>query len=103
MLLGALQDNGGTQLQQVAEKALSSVGAEVPFAFKLAPGNMSRAVIATKIDPRTGETLPYSDTQIGLIGGVAGEGKPVHPFIFDDVKFAIGAIEAQQAVNLQLE
>ena len=97
------KDHISAQLERTIDDATSSVRAELPFAFRFVSGNMSQAITVAKVQLETGGLLPGSDVQIGLIGGLANDGSPTHPFTIGDVEFAMMAVEAQRAVGLQFE
>jgi len=83
-----------------AEAARPAVTAETPLAFKLKPSNMAAGVHAVKVDPITGAEVPCSDVQIGLVGGLAGEGQPTGEFTVEDLDLAVGGLQKQQQVGL---
>jgi hypothetical protein len=71
-----------------AEQASLLIGAEAPIAFSLEPSNM------------TGTELPGSEIQIGMVGGLAGDGKPTKPFSSEDLSFAVQQLKEQKQAGL---
>ncbi len=104
--LGRLASNPndplGDKLQELSTGRAVAAGAEAPFMFTTRPSNMAQELIALKANPQTGEVIPGSDVQIGLIGGLAGEGRPTGSFTPEDIALATESMAAQDAVGLQV-
>ncbi len=84
-------------LGKVTAEALAS---ELPFIFRIEPGNMSQSVVICKINPIDSTHYPYSYLVIGLFGGLAEEARPANGFDREDVDFAMRCIESQRLVGL---
>lgn len=74
--------------------------AEVPLAFSVEPRFSGVSVEAIRINPQTGEVLPYSSVQIGIVGGPAGEGLCNPDFEPEDLHLAIERLRAQMEAQL---
>ena len=93
--LGRLASNPndplGDKLQELSTGRAVAAGAEAPFMFTTRPSNMAQELIALKANPQT-----------GLIGGLAGEGRPTGSFTPEDIALATESMAAQDAVGLQV-
>jgi hypothetical protein len=83
-----------------AEQASLLIGAEAPIAFSLEPSNMTVSVTAVMVDSTQGTELPGSEIQIGMVGGLAGDGKPTKPFSSEDLSFAVQQLKEQKQAGL---
>ena len=94
-------DPASDKLRKIADITSVAGAAEAPFVFGLEPSNMAESVVASKLNPNNGEIIPGSDVQIGLINGLAGNGRPTAPFTQEDLIFATESIATQEAVGLR--
>lgn len=87
-------------LSERAKKYRLALTAEVPIAFSLEPSNMAVSVKVNKINPEDGNIIDGSDYQVGLVGGLAGDGSPSKPFNEDDLQLAIERLREQKISGL---
>jgi hypothetical protein len=92
-------DPAASRYARVAELTRRAVGAEVPMAFSLEPSNMAVSVHAIKVDTN-GAEIPHTSVQIGLVGGLAGEGKASGSFSDEDLSLAVQRIRDQREAGL---
>jgi len=83
-----------------AERSRSLVGKGALFAFCFELSNMSVAVVAMMTDEQTGKAIHGSSIQVGLTGGLAGNGCPTEPFTGEDLSYAITRLSLQRQENL---
>jgi hypothetical protein len=83
-----------------AEQYQEALIAEVPLGFSLEPSNMAVSVKVNKINPHNGELIDGSDYQVGLVGGLAGDGRPSKPFTDEDLKLAVEQLRKQKQAGL---
>ncbi|MFO0920555.1 MAG: hypothetical protein U0451_02680 [Candidatus Saccharimonadales bacterium] len=82
---------------QKATAASVARGAEVPFIFGFEPNNMARSVTMSKVNPITGEVIPDSGIQVGLVGGLTDDGHPTAPFTQEDLTRAMGGYHCSRS------
>lgn len=83
-----------------AEQYREALTAEVPLAFSLEPSNMAVSVKVNKINPIDGQLMDGSDYQVGLVGGLAGDGRPSKPFTNEDLQLAVERLREQKQAGI---
>lgn len=83
-----------------AYRTFDALHAEAPISFSLEPSNMAVSVKVNKVNPHGGELIEGSDIQVGLVGGLAGEGNPTTPFSDEDLQIAVERLREQKQVGL---
>ncbi len=62
---------------------------------------MARSVTMSKVSPTAGEIIPDSETQVVLVGGLAGDKHPTASFIHKDLIRAMENIAAQEVIGIR--
>lgn len=73
--LADIGDPAADTFRKTAENMRQAALGEQPFAFSLETSNMAAAVKMVRVDSQTGREIANSSLQIGLVGGLAGEGR----------------------------
>jgi len=89
-----------TLKSKILPQIRSAISAEAAIGFSLRPSNMAVGVNVIKIDPNTGNEILFSDTQIGLMGGLAQDGQPSGEFNEDDLTLAVQRLREQKQAGL---
>jgi hypothetical protein len=92
-------DPAATVLEQRAEKTRDASYGETPFAFSLQPSNMALSVSMHKVNS-DGTEIDQSSVQIGLVGGLAGDGHSVGGFTAEDLELATSQLRQQKETGL---